>query len=258
MIGHKIVGQGPRKVIVLNGWFSDCTAFDPLVPFLDTETFTYAFMDYRGYGQSALMKGEYSMPEIAQDVLDLAQHLGWEKFHLIGHSMGGMAVQWLAAHHGDKVESMVGITPVAACGFTMDADGEALFRGAKTDAEKRHTILMMTTGNRLSHKFGDVLTERSFQQTTPDAFDGYLTAWAKTDFVDKVKGNTTRFLVLVGEFDQAVTEDHIRKTVMQWFPNATMEALPNAGHYPMIETPLALMTRWEDFLKTEERVLSPV
>jgi pimeloyl-ACP methyl ester carboxylesterase len=258
VIGHKLVGKGARKVIVLHGWFGDSSAFDPVLPFLDTANFTYAFMDYRGYGKSTALAGEHTMSEIAQDALNLADHLGWAKFSVIGHSMGGMAVQWLAVTTPDRVESIVGVTPVAACGFPMDPDTSALFRGAKDNRDNRYAILMHTTGNRLTPQFGQVMTERSLAQTTPDAFDDYLTAWSETNFSEQVHGLKMPFLVLLGEHDPAITAEAIEGTVLKWFPNATLDIIPNAGHYPMIETPVTLVTRWEAFLKSEKQVLSQV
>lgn len=258
LIGHKLVGEGPRKVIVLHGWFGDSSAFDPVLPFLDTANFSYAFMDYRGYGKSNALAGEHTMAEIGRDALSLADHLGWAKFSVIGHSMGGMAVQWLAANAPERVEAIVGVTPVPACGFPMDPDTSALFRGAKNNPDNRFGILMHTTGNRLTPQFGKAMAERSFSQTTPDAFDDYLTAWSETNFADQVQGLSVPFLVVVGEYDPAITAEAIEGTLLKWFPNATLEIMPNAGHYPMIETPVALVTRWEAFLKSEKHVLSQV
>lgn len=248
LIGHHLVGAGPERVLVLHGWLGDHQAFAPTLPFWDTARFTYAFLDYRGYGLSRQMMGENTIAEIGRDALCLADSLGWETFHLVGHSMGGMAIQWIAAEAPERVRSMVGITPVPASGFPFDAATEALFRGAVESADNRFGILMHTTGNRLTPRFGHVMTERSFAQTTPEAFDRYLTAWSQTDFAERVVGLQTPFKVLVGQHDPAITAETMQQTVMQWFPKAELEIIENAGHYPMIETPVALVTTVEAFL----------
>jgi pimeloyl-ACP methyl ester carboxylesterase len=254
MIGHQTLGEGARKVMVLHGWLGDSSAFDAICPFLDLETFTYVFMDYRGYGQSRQLSGEHTMAEIGQDALALAGALGWERFSLIGHSMGGMAVQWLAAHAPERIESVVAIAPVPASGFPMDADTLALFRGAKDIPQNRETILMITTGHQLTPAFGKVMAQRSLVQASPDAFDDYLTAWSQTQFVEQVAGLTTPLLILVGQQDPVITSELMQDTLLKWFPNATLETMAKAGHYPMIETPLALVTHCEAFLRLERPV----
>lgn len=249
LIGHEVVGQGPAGVIVLHGWFGDHTAFAPMMPYLDTETFTYAFMDYRGYGKSRDMTGAYSMAEIAADALALADHLGWDTFHLIGHSMGGMAVQRVTADAPKRVKSVIALAPVPANGFPFDEAGWALFEGAAASDDKRAGIIDFTTGNRLSKSWVNYMVGRSRQTTTEKAFAAYLPAWGKTDFMAEVQGLKTPFLVIVGQHDPALTVDLMKATYLKALPDCRLEVMPNAGHYPMQETPVALATRIEDFLR---------
>src|SRR5437773_8441243 len=126
-IGHNMVGTGPEKVIVLHGWVSDHSAFEPVFPYLDKDMFTYAFMDYRGYGRSRDQAGQHTIAEIGGDALDLADAQGWDRFHLVGHSLGGQALQWLAGHATARVKCGVAINPVQASGLPLEGDALALF-----------------------------------------------------------------------------------------------------------------------------------
>ncbi|SDG44374.1 alpha/beta fold hydrolase [Roseospirillum parvum] len=251
VIGHEIVGQGPTKVMVLHGWFGDHTAFGPLMPYLDTETFTYAFMDYRGYGKSRDMKGKYTMDEIAADALALADHLEWDGFHLIGHSMGGMAVQRITANAPKRVKSVICLTPVPANGFPFDDEGWALFTGAAEDDGKRAGIIDFTTGSRLSKSWVQYMVKRSRETTTQAAFAAYLPAWGKTDFMAEMQGRETPFLVIVGQHDPALTAALMKTTYLKALPDCRLEVMANAGHYPMQETPVALATRIEAFMRSK-------
>ena len=55
-------------------------------------------------------------------------------------------------------------------------------------------------------------------------------------------------LVLPGEHDPALGEAACRATWMQHYPNAQLEVVRNAGHYPMDETPIILAATIEKFL----------
>ena len=50
-------------------------------------------MDLRGMGQSTLPDGwkrQITMLELATDVFDVVQAVGWKNFYLLGHGIGGM------------------------------------------------------------------------------------------------------------------------------------------------------------------------
>jgi pimeloyl-ACP methyl ester carboxylesterase len=79
MIGHTY-GNGPIRVLVLPGWLGDWSVFEPMLPGLDGERFTFAFLDVRGYGVAKAMPGPFDMETIAADALAQADQLGWERF----------------------------------------------------------------------------------------------------------------------------------------------------------------------------------
>ncbi|HUC64819.1 MAG TPA: alpha/beta hydrolase [Stellaceae bacterium] len=252
-IGHKTVGHGPLKVMVLHGWFGDETCFDPLRDALTLDEFTYAFIACRGYGLSRQQRGEYTMKEIAADTLDLANALEWESFSLVGHSMGGMAVQRVLADAPKRVEKLVAVTPVPASGVPFDADSWKLFDGAAKSLDNRRGIIDFSTGNRLSKAWIDRIARYSAETATVEAFAAYLQAWAKTDFHREIIGNPVPVKVIVGANDLALTEETMTATYLAWYPQAELEIIANAGHYPMNETPVALATSIEAFLRREAR-----
>jgi pimeloyl-ACP methyl ester carboxylesterase len=246
---HHLVGQGPHNVLVLHGWFGDAHAFAPMEPALSCDEFTYAFIDYRGYGGMMDAAGAYTIDEIAQDTLALADHLGFDEFSLVGHSMGGMAVQRVLAQAPARVRKLVAVTPVPASGVPFDDAGWALFEGAADKRDNRYAIIDYTTGNRLSHVWIDRIVDYSLAHSTRDAFAAYLPAWAKRDFSDDIAGMSLPVKVIVGEHDPALNTTVMQATFLASYPDCELEVMANAGHYPMHETPIALATSIENFLR---------
>jgi len=69
------------------------------------------FFDNRGVGRSDVPKGRYTTSMMAKDALDLSENLGWNRYHLVGISMGGMISQELALLASDKIISLcLGVT----------------------------------------------------------------------------------------------------------------------------------------------------
>ena len=248
-VGYEAIGTGPHHVLALHGWFGDHNTFAPMRDALSESVFTYACMDYRGYGKSKSLKGDYSLKEIARDALELADSLKWDKFSVIGHSMGGTAAQRILADAPDRVTKLVGIAPVPATGVPFDADTWKFFESAAGSVDVRANLLAFSTGGRLTKTWTDRMARYSETTSTRDAFAGYLQAWAKTDFSSEIKGMPLPVKVIIGEHDPSLTADAMKATWMVFYPNAELEVMANAGHYPIDETPVALATSIEAFLK---------
>ncbi len=242
------VGSGDHHVLALHGWFGSARGWGSLPDYLDGSAYTYVFMDLRGYGGRAGVAGEYTMEEAAADAVALADELGWDRFSLIGHSMGGKAVQHVLLSHPERVRRLVALTPVPANEVPFDDEGWGLFSGAAASPDNRFAIINLTTGGRLPAAFVSHVVRHSLDNSDVEAFAAYLQSWAKSDFADRVQDNPAAVKVIVGEHDPALSAEVMRQTYLVSYPNAELEVFPNAGHYPMYETPAALAASIEEFL----------
>jgi pimeloyl-ACP methyl ester carboxylesterase len=249
-VAYEEYGAGPHAVVALHGWFGSAAAWRPWHAHLDGEAFRYVFPDYRGYGSRLGEAGEHTLAEAAADVLVLADKLGLERFSLVGHSMGGSVMQRVLADAPHRVRSMVGVSPVPAAGVPFDEQAWSLFSGAADEPANRRAIVDMTTGGRLSGVWLDAVVDHSMRNSSRAAVAGYLHAWAKTDFHTEIEGSDVAVKVIVGEHDPALGADVMEATFRQWYPRCELEVLSNAGHYAMDETPVALATSVERFLRT--------
>lgn len=99
------LGQGPR-VLALHGWLDNAASFLPLAPYLDDVELVA--LDLPGHGRSPHLGagGDYSFAGSIACVLDAADALGWERFSLLGHSMGGAISSMVAAACPQRVERL--------------------------------------------------------------------------------------------------------------------------------------------------------
>jgi pimeloyl-ACP methyl ester carboxylesterase len=128
---YQVRGEGPPLVIA-HGLLSSTAMADLLgeVPpplFQDFSVVTY---DARGHGQSGFTSdvADYEWESLVADMLGLFQHLGIEKAHLGGSSMGGGTALVFALRHPEKVEKIVLQSPPPV-GQQQSAPGAALFGG---------------------------------------------------------------------------------------------------------------------------------
>jgi esterase len=247
-IGYETFGNGPIKLFGLHGWFADETAFRPITAAMSPNAFTFVTVAYRGFGASKDLVGDYTVEEISQDCLELADRLGWERFNLIGHSMGGCAMQRILADAPNRVDKMVGITPVPACGMPLPAGRLEWFRDRARNLGTAKEIIRFSVGDKISPSFVDHIHGNLQAITRAEAFAGYLDSWAPANFQDEITGRELPVKIYTAEFEHSMTVELMTKTYLEYYPNATLEILPSAGHYSINEIPLILGTNIERFL----------
>lgn len=69
-------------------------------------------LDQRGYSPGARPTddGAYRMAALAGDVLGVADELGLDRFHVVGHDWGGFVAWWLGARHADRIASVAAVS----------------------------------------------------------------------------------------------------------------------------------------------------
>ncbi|WP_445116184.1 alpha/beta fold hydrolase [Acinetobacter sp. WZC-1] len=242
-------GEGPVHAILLNGWFDHKEDWQAVLAHINPEHFTLACMDYRGYGEMQESEGPFTLQQIAEDVLALADFLKWQNFSLIGHSMGGMAIQKTLLIAPDRINKLIGIAPVPASGVPLDPDALALFRNAVHDIKLRQAILEASVESRLPPEWAEERAQASWQQSSATAFGSYLEEWTtRQNFSAELIGLNHKISCIIGNHDAAINQELMQKTFSQWYSNVHLITLEGSGHYPMDETPLALASILEQEL----------
>ncbi len=111
--GHRFdaLATGPSDgelVLCLHGFPQFADAWTPLLETLGANGYRAVAFDQRGYSPGARPAdvADYAMPHLVADAIAVADGLGADRFHLIGHDWGG-AVAWaVAGAHADRLASL--------------------------------------------------------------------------------------------------------------------------------------------------------
>ena len=111
--GGSDAAQAPR-VIALHGWLDNAASFVPLAAHL--HGIELVAPDLPGHGRSAHLApgADYSFAAAVNTVLDVADALGWERFSLLGHSLGAGIASLVAAGCPERVRRLVAIEALGA------------------------------------------------------------------------------------------------------------------------------------------------
>lgn len=250
ILGFTRHGDGSRRILVLHDWFADHASYDPTLPYLSPERFSYVFADLRGYGRSRDVAGEYSLEEAAADCIALLESLGWDTCALVGHSMSSLVVQRLVQLAPDRVTAVAAVTPVPPTSMQADEGGVAGLRQlAMADDEARIAALSAWWSPRLSRSWVRFKARRWREAARPEAAAAYVEMFGRTDISAGAHGVTLPMLILAGDEDAPpFREDALRSTMLPFYPQARIVTLGGCGHYPMQEQPPLFATVLEDFL----------
>ena len=106
--------EGATPVLALHGWLDNAASFVPVARHL--EGLDLVAIDLPGHGRSAHLAigSDYSFYGSVNVVLDIADALGWERFALLGHSMGAGIGSLVAAACPRRVTRFVAIEALGA------------------------------------------------------------------------------------------------------------------------------------------------
>lgn len=248
-IGHLVAGHGKQKVIALHDWMGNHQNWRWMIPYIDQTTYTYAFMDVRGYGLSKGIAGRFHPDEIVLDIFNLADDLGWNQFHLIGHSMTGMVVQKaILLDEHNRIGGLIAISPVAASGFPIDDETATSFKNIPTDPTVAAMAYNAFTCGRLSQTWTSQRVGDLHQNTDRHAMLAYLQMWSETDFSAQVAGHQKDLMVTYGDQDHHGFQREAILNGFDHYGNIHFFEINNVGHYPMQESPPSTAAVIENYL----------
>lgn len=101
---YEVDGSGP-PLLLIAGMLSDSASWGAVLPLL-TPHFTVIRPDNRTTGRTTPADADVTVQHYARDALALMDHLGFDQFHVAGHSMGGLTAMELTGLAAEKMQSL--------------------------------------------------------------------------------------------------------------------------------------------------------
>jgi pimeloyl-ACP methyl ester carboxylesterase len=215
----------------------------------------------RGYPPSDVPESPtaYSQARAADDILAVLDHLGIDRAHVCGLSMGGFATLHFGFRHPTRAKSLC----VAGCGYGAEPDRRAVFR-AEADAvvARLRTDGMVDFAQR--YAFGP--TRVQFEAKDPRGFAEFLAQLAEHsalgsantqlgcqkerpslyDLQAEMAALTVPTLILTGDEDWPCLAPAL--LMKRQISTAALSVVPNCGHTINLEAPDAFNSIVGDFL----------
>ncbi|NNT92778.1 alpha/beta fold hydrolase [Stutzerimonas nitrititolerans] len=127
---HLYGPEDGRPVIALHGWLDNAASFSRLAPLLNGVRIVALDLPGHGLSDHRPAGAGYNIWDYAYDILQTAEQFGWQRFSLLGHSLGGIVSVLLAGAMPERIERLALIDGVIP--YTGEAEsaprklGEAL------------------------------------------------------------------------------------------------------------------------------------
>jgi proline iminopeptidase len=214
-------------------------------------------LDLRGTGQSAIPAdpGSYRCDHLVDDVAALAEHLGLDRFDLLGHSAGANVAVQYAIRHQSRVNKLTLITPSGRM-VGLEPDGAMrremvrLRRGEPWFAEAAAAFDRIASGAGTGDDWATIApffygrwdaTAQAHAaadegQTNEDAASAFTAEGAFDPAATRaaLAGFGAPVLVLAGGADLS-RPPRVLAEFAGLFPAARLVVQPGAGHYPWLD-----------------------
>lgn len=253
----EVSGTGPPLLLV-HGFTGVKEDFADHVPDLARHS-TVVVFDHRGHGASDKPEQAeaYSLDRLATDTLAVADALGFERFRMLGHSMGGMAARRVVLAAPARVDAIVLMGTSAGRPSGVDPDlvdmgaAIALTEGMQVVRQVLDELDPLgTPANqrvRLERPGYEEYGNRNFFAVPAVAYAALIRDIAhQSDQLAEMRTVTCPSLVIVGEQDTPFLPDS--HALAEAIPNAELVVVPDAGHSPQFENPDAYLAVMERFL----------
>ena len=227
--------NAPDTVVFVHGWPDSWRSFEPVLDALP-RTVGAISVSLRGFGGSNATAAGYTPDDFAADVGELVNHLGVTSAVFVGHSMGTLVVQRLAATHPEVVAGLVLI------GGFNELPGAVFDEVWSVVKDLADPISEQFVREFQSSTLAAPVPEQFFDQLVAESLKAPADVWRsafagiRTMLPARDAGITAPTLLLWGDHDALVPRAE-QDALLSAIPGARLVVYEGAGHSPNWEQP---------------------
>ncbi|HSD25307.1 MAG TPA: alpha/beta hydrolase [Solirubrobacterales bacterium] len=253
---YRIAGDGP-PVVLIHGMVNSSRHWEEVALRL-ADRYTVVAPDLLGHGDSAAVRGDYSLGAHACSIRDLLTTIGIERATIVGHSLGGGIAMQFFYQFPQRVERLALISsgglghdvspmlrgaalPGATTGIWLVANRRvraALDRaGERMRARGIRKGVYLQAVARAMRPLQDAAARRAFLQTLRSVIDvrgQHVSAMDRLYLLGELPT-----LIVWGGRDHTIPMEH-GLAAHELIPNSRFVTLPKAAHFPNLEDPEGL------------------
>lgn len=219
--------------------------------------FDVVAFDHRGIGSSHRAEEQFTVDDLAAATVDVLDHLGWDRAHLMGISMGGTVVQAVTLAAPERVRSLVlGCTWPGASIEGGPWGASVLDLATAADSGDPMTSARLMFAANVSPEFAgrdgafeDFVGAAAAAKVPGPVILMQMRAANDHDAVERLGAIDVPTLVLHGTADQVIRFE-AGEELAKLVPGARFEPLEGAGHLFFWERPEESAALVRDFLRS--------
>lgn len=245
-------GAGPTLVMV-HGYLGGSRQWVAEIEHLRRH-FDVIALDLAGYGEARHLSAPVEIAAHARSVLQTLDHLGVSRFHLLGHSMGGMVAQEIVHQASHRVMRLVlyGTGPQGSIPGRFETMARSRERLAADGVERtaRRICATWLLDREASPAF-ELLAELG-ACVSPQAAEAGLWAMEGWDGRDRLSAIQQATLIVWGEHDRSYGWTQV-EALWRGVPAASLAVLPACSHASHLERAALFQALVLDFLAAADR-----
>jgi pimeloyl-ACP methyl ester carboxylesterase len=265
---YRTVGEGP-PVVLIHGMVNSSRHWESVALRL-ADDYTVIAPDLLGHGDSAAVRGDYSLGAHAASIRDLLAVIGIDRATIVGHSLGGGVAMQFFYQFPQRTERLALVSsgglgrevspllrgaalPGAAALVWLAAHPHLLSAldraGARLQAGGSRRGVYLQAVVRALRPLEQPEARKAFLHTLRSVIDARGQRVSARDRLYLL--GTMPTLIVWGERDNTIPLAHGR-AAHEAIPGSRFETLPGAAHFPHLEDPDGLAAVLCDFIRTTE------